>query len=85
MNHVALMYALRAKEAGYPREDVLFVEYDIYEFLLDIEIAIVAYYVKGKKNVGRAAAKRLLQKIKQGKVKQKNLEHIKQTIAFYGF
>lgn len=85
MNHIALMYAMRAKESPYPENDVLFVEYDVYEFLLDVEIAIVSFYVRGKKNVGRAAAKRLVQKIKQGKIKDNNLAHIKETIAFYGF
>jgi len=85
MNNIALMYALRAKEIPYPESDVLFVEYDVYEFLLDLEIAIVSFYIRGKKNIGRAAAKRLAQKIKEGKIKENNLAHIKETIGFYGF
>lgn len=85
MNATALMLAMQAKEFKYPDNDVLFVEYDVYEFLLDVEIAIVAFYVKGKKNLGRAAAKRLTQKIKEGKIKAENMDHIKQTIGFYGF
>lgn len=84
MNHVSLMYALQAKEVPYPENDVLFVEYDVYDFLIDVEIAIVAFYVRGKKNMGKAAAKRLAQKLKEGKIKEKNRDHVKETIKFYG-
>ena len=85
MNHLALMVALQAKEIKNPENDVLFVEYDIYEFLIDVEIAIVAFYVKGKKHLGKAAAKRLNQKLKEGKIKENNIRHVKETIGFYGF
>jgi glycosyltransferase involved in cell wall biosynthesis len=85
MNRVALMFALQAKEIKYPREDVLFVEYDVYEFLIDVEICIVAYYVPGKKHIGKAAAKRLATKLKEGKIKDSNKRHVKETIRFYGF
>jgi len=85
MNATALMLAMQAKDYKYPENDVLFVEYDIYDYLLDVEIAIVAFYVQGKKNIGRAAAKRLAQKLKEGKIKDKNTKHIKETIGFYGF
>lgn len=85
MNNAALMYALRAREVPYPETDVLFVEYDVYEFLIDVEIAIVAFYVRGKKNVGKAAAKRLAQRLKEGKIKERHHAHIKETIGFYGF
>ena len=85
MNATALMLAMQAKEFKYPKDDVLFVEYDIYEFLLDVEIAIVAFYIGGKKTLGRAAAKRLAQKVKEGKIKAENMAHVKQTIGFYGF
>jgi len=85
MNNAALMYALRAREVPYPETDVLFVEYDVYDFLIDVEIAIVSFYVRGKKNVGKAAAKRLAQKLKEGKIKERHHAHIKETIGFYGF
>jgi len=85
MNATALMLAMQAKDFKYPENDVLFVEYDVYDFLLDVEIAITAFYVQGKKNIGRAAAKRLSQKLKQGKIKNENIKHIKETINFYGF
>jgi len=85
MNNISLMYALQAKEIPYPQSDVLFVEYDVYEYLLDVEICIVAYYVRGKKHIGKAAAKRLSQKLKEGKIKEKHSSHVKRVIGFYGF
>ena len=85
MNTISLMYALQAKDVPYPKDDVLFVEYDVYDFLIDVEIAIAAYYVRGKKSTGKAAAKRLALKLKSGKIKEQNKAHIKETIGFYGF
>jgi glycosyltransferase involved in cell wall biosynthesis len=85
MNEIALMFAMRAKESPYPKNDVLFVEYDIYEYLLDVEIAIVAYYVSGKKNIGKAAAKRLKQKLSEKNVKAQHVSHVQSVIKFYGF
>lgn len=85
MNNMSLLFALQAKEIPYPQTDVLFVEYDVYDYLIDVELAIVCFYVKGKRNVGKAAARRLAQKLKEGKIKEQNRAHIKETIGFYGF
>lgn len=83
MNEVALMFALQAKEIDYPKEDVLFVEYDVYDYLIDVEIAITAYYVRGKKKLGKQASDRLKEKIKKGEIKQHHQNHIQSVVKFY--
>jgi glycosyltransferase involved in cell wall biosynthesis len=85
MNEIALMFALQAKDIPYPKDDVLFVEYDVYEYLIDVEIAIVAYYVRGKKKYGQEAAKRLREKIDAGRVKSEHVSHVETVIKFYGY
>jgi glycosyltransferase involved in cell wall biosynthesis len=84
MNEVALMYACWAKAVPYPESESLFIEFDIYEYKLDLEIAIVAYYVPGKKILGRQAAKRLKEKLKQNKIPSGAVAHVRETISFYG-
>ncbi|PGC29421.1 glycosyl transferase [Bacillus pseudomycoides] len=64
-NNLSLMYALQGKEIPFPKEDILFVDYHVYDYLFDHEISICAYYIENKRNLGRAAQKRLQSKIKQ--------------------
>ncbi|GAB1810604.1 glycosyltransferase family 2 protein [Priestia megaterium] len=64
-NNIALMYALRGKEIPFPQEDILFVDYHVYDYLFDYEISICAYYTENKQDLGRDAIKRLQSKIKE--------------------
>ncbi|MFS2173872.1 glycosyltransferase [Priestia megaterium] len=64
-NNIALMYALQGKEIPFPQEDILFVDYHVYDYLFDYEISICAYYTENKQNLGRDAIKRLQSKIKE--------------------
>lgn len=64
-NNIALMYALRGKEIPFPQEDILFVDYHVYDYLFDYEISICAYYTENKQGLGRDAIKRLQSKIKE--------------------
>lgn len=64
-NQIGLMYALRGKEIPYPKEDLLFVDYHVYDYLFDYEISICAYYITSKFQLGRKAQKRLMTKINQ--------------------
>jgi glycosyltransferase involved in cell wall biosynthesis len=64
-NSIGLMYALRGREIPFPKDDILFVDYHIYDYLFDYEISICAYYVENKRYLGRTALKRLQSKIKQ--------------------
>ena len=64
-NNIGLMYALQGKEIAFPKDDLLFLEYQVYDYLFDYEISICANYIKNKFELGRAAQKRLLTKIAQ--------------------
>jgi glycosyltransferase involved in cell wall biosynthesis len=65
-NHqLGLMYALKGKEIPYPKEDLLFVDYHVYDYLFDYEISICAYYIEAKFQLGRKAQKRLMNKVSQ--------------------
>jgi glycosyltransferase involved in cell wall biosynthesis len=48
LQHYNTAYTLckRAIQAGWPKDDVLFIRRDVYEFLLDFEMSIIAYYVQ---------------------------------------
>jgi glycosyltransferase involved in cell wall biosynthesis len=58
-NNVGLMYALQGKEIPFPKDDILFVDYHVYDYLFDFEISICANYIQTKLDIGRAAQKRL--------------------------
>ncbi|NMD70461.1 glycosyltransferase [Bacillus sp. DNRA2] len=58
-HHLGLLFASRGKEIPFPNEDILFVDYHVYEYLFDYEISICANYIKDKLEIGRAAQKRL--------------------------
>ena len=47
-NNIALMYALQGKEIPFPKNDLLFVDYHVYDYLFDYEISINAfiYHIK---------------------------------------
>lgn len=64
-NNIALMYALKGKEISFPQEDILFVDYHVYDYLFDYEISICAYYIENKQDLGRDAINRLQSKIKE--------------------
>lgn len=63
--NIALLYALRGKAIPFPKDDILFVDYQVYDYLFDYEISICAFYDENKRHVGRAALQRLQAKIKQ--------------------
>lgn len=64
-NSIALMYALQGKEIPFPKDDILFVDYRVYDYLFDYEISICAYYNESKRYLGHSAQKRLESKMKQ--------------------
>ena len=81
---MAVMLCERALQIPFPKGDRLFVSYTFYDYLLDLEMAISAYYVPDKKRFGRQAAKRLLIKIAEGKVNnRKTAIHCCKTAKFY--
>lgn len=42
------MYALQGKEIPFPKDDLLFVDYHVYDYLFDYEISISAFYIPHK-------------------------------------
>src|SRR5262245_1719714 len=59
-HHAALMTALRALEIPYPHDDMLFVERQVYEWMLWEEVMISAYYAGARyHDVGFSACERL--------------------------
>jgi glycosyltransferase involved in cell wall biosynthesis len=64
-HNLGLMYALQGKEISFPKDDILFVDYHVYNYLFDFEISICANYITSKLDIGRAAQKRLESKIEQ--------------------
>ncbi|MGE7935835.1 tetratricopeptide repeat-containing glycosyltransferase [Bacillus paramycoides] len=58
-NNIALMYALQGKEIPFPTEDLLFVDYHVYDYLFDYEISISGYYIPHKKHLGAQSQKYL--------------------------
>jgi glycosyltransferase involved in cell wall biosynthesis len=64
-HNLGLMYALQGSEIPFPKDDILFVDYHVYDYLFDFEISICANYIQPKLDIGRAAQKRLESKIDQ--------------------
>jgi len=56
-NNIALMYALQGKEIPFPKDDLLFVDYHVYDYLFDYEISISAFYIPHKKHLGAVSQK----------------------------
>ena len=50
---------LQGKEIPFPSDDILFIDYQIYDYLFDYEISICANYIKSKVEIGRAAQRKL--------------------------
>ena len=47
-HHKAYHYYLKGRNIPFPKDDVLFIEHNIYDGLFDYEITILACYVYGK-------------------------------------
>lgn len=60
MNELAFNLAIEGREIPYPTTDTLFIEKGCYDYYFDFEISIVAFYVKDKKDVGRASCAKLI-------------------------
>lgn len=62
-HNLGLIYAIKAKEIPFPNDDILFVDYRVYSYLIDYEISICACYIESKRYLGSDAQKRLESKI----------------------
>ena len=59
-NRLALLFALQGQSIPKPKTDALYVNDRVYQYLLDEEISIVAFYVQGMRKYGREAIVKLL-------------------------
>lgn len=62
MHELALNFALMGNKIKYPEEDTLFIERNCYTYNFDFEISVVAFYLPEKKELGREAVSRLMQR-----------------------
>ncbi|WP_432694421.1 glycosyltransferase (plasmid) [Priestia aryabhattai] len=79
-NNIALMYALQGKKIPFPQEDILFIDYHVYDYLLDYEISICAYYTESK-HLGQDAIKRLHSKLEE--LPPHIAENVKNNLEYY--
>jgi len=47
--HLASLFASRGLEIPFPAQDILFIDYTVYDYLLDYELSISGYYVDKEK------------------------------------
>lgn len=64
-HHLSLLYAQKGKQISFPKEDILFVDYHVYDYLFDYEISISANYIESEYSKGKSALEFLLDKIDQ--------------------
>ena len=62
MHDMAFNMAMIGNKIKYPEEDTLFIERNCYDYLFDFELSIVAFYIPSKKDIGRAALSRLMER-----------------------
>lgn len=76
-NHLAYAFYKLAKDIPYPENDVLFINRNVYSYLLDYELSVIGYYV-GAKNIDKLII-RLLNK------EEANLDfgHMMSNYKFY--
>ncbi len=64
-HHLSLLYAQKGKQIPFPKEDILFVDYHVYDYLFDYEISISANYIESEYSKGKSALESLQAKIDQ--------------------
>lgn len=69
-NLIGYLLIQKAKEIPFPQKDTLFIQIDVYDFLIDYELTIMSYYANPKNDI-RNIFRDLI---------PKNLEHLYDTI-----
>ncbi|WP_437827984.1 glycosyltransferase [Niallia taxi] len=78
---IAYLYAAEGKTISFPVNDLLFVDFPVHDYLFDYEIAISAYYIEEKREIGLKAINSL--KEKQDKLPAYLQLWLNETIKFY--
>jgi len=77
---LSTLFALKGKEISFPKGDILFIDYHVYDYLFDYELSISAFYVD--RSLGLDAQNRLMSNIEglplfiAESVKQNNLFYV---------
>ncbi|SHS12472.1 glycosyl transferase family protein [Mycobacteroides abscessus subsp. abscessus] len=79
--NLGMLYARQGQNIPFPSEDILFVDFHVYDYLFDYELSICSYYVENEYEVGRDAQNKLTSKINS--LPQDIAEVVKQNAKFY--
>ena len=82
-NHLAFMFANTAKSISIPKTGTLFVECAVYNYLIDYEISIIAYYIPGAMAYGKLITQQLLTRSDIAPVKYARTEKNTNVILKY--
>ena len=75
--NLAYMFYNTAKQIPYPKDDVLFINRTIYDYLLDYELSVIGYYV------GHPDIDKLITKILNNPNNTINFQHMMSNYKFY--
>ncbi|TRZ39155.1 glycosyltransferase [Niallia circulans] len=79
--HICLLYAAEGKAISFPVDDLLFVDFPVHDYLFDYELAIAAYYIEEKREIGLKALNSLLER--QDKLPANMQQWLSETNKFY--
>lgn len=79
-NKAAFVLLMKAKEIEYPKEDILFIKRDVYEYLIDYEISICAFYNQHDLDMSKIYKKLLFETNKDWNNLISNFKFYKQDI-----
>ncbi len=80
---MALMYALKASNQPFPNDQKIFIDRKVWDYLLDFEIVICAYYTPDKRNEGIKAIQRIRKFAENNHVPQHILDCVNDNEKWY--
>ncbi|MHB1774261.1 MAG: glycosyltransferase [Acidimicrobiales bacterium] len=73
--YLAFLFAKIGKDIEFPKQDTLFIESSVYNYLFDYELGIICDYIKEKREFGKIACKNVLRKKDVPEHHRKETEH----------
>lgn len=80
--HLAFLFARQAAEIKYPANDILFIDDNIYKWMIADEVAATAFYMQ-EFEIGYNACQYLVNLIDQGQIPEEHHERIKNNLVEY--
>ena len=81
-NHLAYMFARTALEIPYPQNDILFINDDMYKWMVLDEYAVTAFYI-GDIEKGHKACESLISMVNNGEIPQQHRERFMENLKHY--